>query len=94
MIGQLSIDGEELTGFQAAFPGLGSKEWPEGENLKRGDRITVSVEYVVTHVADGAGVDSRAIPKETVKRTYLTAPDKSTVKVVGISHRRSEQGAA
>lgn len=94
MIGQLSIDGEELTGHEAVFPGLKTVEWPDEEPLHRGDRITVSVEYVVTHVSDGASVDARAIAKESVKRAYLTAPDKASVKVSSISRRAEDVQSA
>jgi len=94
MIGQLSIDGEELTGHQIALPGLGVKDWPENEELKRGFRVIVTSEYVVTHVQDGAAADANAVPKETVKRTYITTLDKSSVKVTEILQRQSKQGAA
>jgi len=84
MKGQTSIDGEELSGHRAVFPGLATVEWPASEPLPRTTRIVVQTEYVVTHSSDGAAVDAHAIAKETVHRDYITAPDKSSVKVVNI----------
>jgi hypothetical protein len=94
MRGQISIDGEELSGFYTVIPGLATVEWPESEPLTRTTRIVVQTEYVVTHVSDGAGVDAHAISKETVRRAYITAPDKATVKVVNIIRPQSEVKSA
>lgn len=77
---QMSIDGEELSAHELTVPGIGTVEWPAQETLSRTTRVRLSLDVVVTHVRDGAAVDAGGVAKESIRRSYIGAVDKASIR--------------
>lgn len=87
LTGQLSLDGQEVSGSVLDAPGLGKVDYlaPEDWSPRRGDHIRITVEYAVEDISAPWKHNSEGVPVGNIKeviRCRAVVPE--IVQVVGV----------